>query len=311
MTKAQPATVQEVDHNDHPILHSTKSAQRIAKANSGSTLPQRTRMPYAFNFERQAPTAVIYGECISSMPINEMEKIYQTYGRGVPMTIYTRSQDRSCERNEVPGCKFRKIFGTDEGEVIETTQQNQFVGLTAFIPERDKTVPDPKIYVEQSMIRDGQEEILIHELTFGGQVQTGIDYIFRGIGDEHPDFGKRDLKVRLLSVNDESFETYMSGAGYYGYDRTEYAITNREMLDRGQAYSLKKSSWGNDSYQHTVTFDPADFRILLNAKREKEKEKNQGVSSELELFKLCMHKAFLSEDGRAVGDLNLRVVYKS
>jgi hypothetical protein len=90
---------------------------------------------------------------------------------------------------------------TDEGEVIETTQQNQFVGLTAFIPERDKTVPDPKIYVEQSMIRDGQEEILIHELTFGGQVQTGIDYIFRGIGDEHPDFGKRDLKVRLLSVS--------------------------------------------------------------------------------------------------------------
>lgn len=103
----------------------------------------------------------------------------------------------------------------------------------------------------------------------------------------------------------------MSGAGYYGYDRTEYAITNREMLDRGQAYSLKKSSWGDDSYQHTVTFDPADFRILLNAKREEEKEKNQGVSSELELFKLCMHKTVLSEDGRAVGDLNLRVVYKS
>ena len=111
-TKAQPATVQEVDHNDNPILHSIKSAKRIAKANSGSTLPQRTRMPYAFNFERQTPTAVIYGECSSSMPINEMEKIYQTYGRGVPMTIYTRSQDRSRERNEVPGCKFRKIFGT-------------------------------------------------------------------------------------------------------------------------------------------------------------------------------------------------------
>jgi hypothetical protein len=103
----------------------------------------------------------------------------------------------------------------------------------------------------------------------------------------------------------------MSGAGYYGYDRTENAITNREMLDRGQAYSLKKSSWGDDSYQHTVTFDPADFRILLNAKREKAKEKNQEVSSELELFKICLHKTCLCEDGRAVGDLNLRVVYKS
>lgn len=231
---------------------------------------------------------------------------------------------------------------TDEGEVINSTQQNQFVCLTAFIPERDKEHHDPRIYVEQSIIRDGHEEILIHELTFGGQVQTGIDYIFRGIGDEHPDFGKRDLKVRLLSVsvpipifilrahflatlgmeqkdtilnlnalkvNDESFETYMSGAGYYGYDRTEYAITSREMLGRGQAYSLKKSSWGNESYQHSVTFDPADLRILLNAKLEKENEKNQGVSRELELLRLCMHKTSLSEDGRAVGDLNLRVVY--
>lgn len=89
----------------------------------------------------------------------------------------------------------------DEGEVIESAQQNQFVGLTAFIPERDKEHHDPRIYVEQSIIRDGHEEILIHELTFGGQIQTGIDYIFRGIGDEHPDFGKRDLKVRLLSVS--------------------------------------------------------------------------------------------------------------
>lgn len=113
-TKPQAATVQEVDHNDHPILHSTKSAKRIAKSNSVSTLPQRTRMPYAFHFERQPPSAVIYGECSSSMPINEMEKIYQTYKRGVPMTIYTRSQDRSRERNEVPGCKFRKIFGTGQ-----------------------------------------------------------------------------------------------------------------------------------------------------------------------------------------------------
>jgi hypothetical protein len=42
---------------------------------------------------------------------------------------------------------------------------------------------------------------MIHELTFGGQIQTDIEYIFRGIGDEHPLFGKRDLKVRLLYVS--------------------------------------------------------------------------------------------------------------
>jgi hypothetical protein len=117
----------------------------------------------------------------------------------------------------------------------------------------------------------------------------------------------------------------MSGAGYYGYDRTERAIINKEMLDRGQAYSLKKSSWGNESYQPSVTFDPADFQILLDAKREKEKEKkrekgkekkrekgkekNRGVSGELEILRLCVHKVLVCEDGKAVGDLNLRVVY--
>lgn len=89
----------------------------------------------------------------------------------------------------------------DEGEVIQPSQQNQFVGLTIFIPEHDEAHTDPKIYVEQSIIQRGKEEIIIHELTFGGQVQTGVDYTFRGIGDEHPKFGKRDLKVRLLSVS--------------------------------------------------------------------------------------------------------------
>jgi hypothetical protein len=55
--------------------------------------------------------------------------------------------------------------------------------------------------VEQSIIRAGHEKIMIHELTFGDQLQTETDYVFRGIGDEHPVFGKRDLKVRLLSVS--------------------------------------------------------------------------------------------------------------
>lgn len=107
--KAEPATVQELNQKDHPILHSTKSATtRIAKANSSST---RQSMPYAFRNEE--PTATVkYGTVSRSETIEEMFKIYQGYKLNVPMTIFTRSQDRSRERNEVPGCRFRKIFGT-------------------------------------------------------------------------------------------------------------------------------------------------------------------------------------------------------
>lgn len=114
-------------------------------------------------------------------------------------------------------------------------------------------------------------------------------------------------------MNNESFESYMSGAGYYGYDRTEYVTLSRDMLNHGVAYPMKQVIWGNDRavYQKNITFDPADLRILLDVKQKRETDKKQGVSSELEVLKLCMHKTFLSEDGRAVGDLNLRVVYKS
>lgn len=89
----------------------------------------------------------------------------------------------------------------DEGEAIESLQQKQFVGLTVFMREDDKEKLDPKIYVEQSIIQDGKEKLIVHELNFRGLVQTGIEYMFRGLGDEHPEFGKGDLRVRFLSVS--------------------------------------------------------------------------------------------------------------
>lgn len=68
-------------------------------------------MPYAFRNE--GPIATLkYGTVSYSQTIEEMFKKYQGYKLNVPMTVFTRSQDRSRERNEVPGCKFRKIFGT-------------------------------------------------------------------------------------------------------------------------------------------------------------------------------------------------------
>jgi hypothetical protein len=102
----------------------------------------------------------------------------------------------------------------------------------------------------------------------------------------------------------------MSAAGYYGYDRTEYVTINREMLNNGVAHPTKLLSWGKESYQKNITFDPTDLQILLDAKRKKEKDKEQGVSGELELLRFCMNDVLPSEDGRAVGGLNLRIVYK-
>jgi hypothetical protein len=101
----------------------------------------------------------------------------------------------------------------------------------------------------------------------------------------------------------------MSGAGYYGYDRTEYITLNRDTLTSGVAYPVNTTSWRTQSYHKNITFDPADLRILLDAKQKREKDKKQGETSELELLRICMHNFVSAEDGRAVGDLNLRVVY--
>lgn len=102
----------------------------------------------------------------------------------------------------------------------------------------------------------------------------------------------------------------MSGAVYYGYNRMDYVTIDRKMLERGQGFSLKKSIWGDDLHQQSVTFDPEDLRILLNAKLRKETKRHLGVSGELELLRLRMHKVLPDENGAAVGDVDLRIVYK-
>lgn len=101
----------------------------------------------------------------------------------------------------------------------------------------------------------------------------------------------------------------MSGASYYGYDRTEHITLNRAAFTSGVADPMKTSSWRTQSYHKNITFDPADFRILLDAKQKREKDKKQGVTSELELLRFGIHNFLPDEDGKAVGDLNLRVVY--
>lgn len=58
-----------------------------------------------------------------------------------------------------------------------------------FIQKDETDKHDPNIYVEQLIIQDGKENMIVHQLQFRSLVQTGIDYMFRGIGDEHPEYG--------------------------------------------------------------------------------------------------------------------------
>ncbi|EED21401.1 conserved hypothetical protein [Talaromyces stipitatus ATCC 10500] len=310
-TQAQPATVQDLDQNDNLVLHGIKSASRIAKSRSSSSPPQKINLSYV---HKQIPMdKVIYGKSISR-PIEQMARIFQSYNRGVPLTIFSRSRDRSRERNEVPGCKFRKVFVSDDTEVLESNPafRSKYVGLTAFISEKDKNHIDPRIYVEQSFIDPGtgKENLIVHELALGSNVDTDYDYVFKDCVDEHPVFGKRSLRVRIKALNEMTFESYMKAAGYYGYDRTEYAVVNKYILDNGLPLSINIPNCMNQQFQ-TVSFDAADLRLLLEAKEKiKDKKQVSSIDGGLELLTLRVHGlGEISECQQYLGALDIRVVY--
>jgi uncharacterized protein YjhX (UPF0386 family) len=60
---------------------------------------------------------------------------------------------------------------------------------------------DPKIYVEQRVYEGRRDRIIVHELAFGGRIQVDKEYVFRACGDEDIVLGKRDLRLRIVSVS--------------------------------------------------------------------------------------------------------------
>ena len=60
---------------------------------------------------------------------------------------------------------------------------------------------DPKIYVEQRVYEGRHDKIIVHELVFGGRIQVDKEYVFRACGDEDRILGKRDLRLRIVSVS--------------------------------------------------------------------------------------------------------------
>lgn len=45
------------------------------------------------------------------------------------------------------------------------------------------------------------DNIIVHELAFGGRIQLDKEYVFPACGDEDRILGKRDLTLRIVSVS--------------------------------------------------------------------------------------------------------------
>ncbi|GFF61427.1 hypothetical protein IFM51744_10680 [Aspergillus udagawae] len=302
----EPATIHDVDEDDNILLHSKRSATRVTKATSMS--PPRSQS----TINSRPSQKCIFGKSICRGPIENMVKEYSP-NRDNPLTIFTRSQDQSRERNEIPGYRFRKVFFTDETEILHpdaTYDRGRYVRLTAFIAEREKTHPDPRIYVEQRVYQGSREVIMIHELFFGGMIQVGIEYVFTACGDEDIHLGKRDLRLTIKALQQDIFDDYMHRAKYYGYDRKDTVFVSQYSLLHGLTYTIRKLGSGQE-YPYTVFLEADDLRTILDAKRKMRSAIGAVPAEGVELLKLRFPGyGEYTEDKMDRGDLDLRIVYK-
>lgn len=100
----QPATVHELNEDGSPMLHSKVSATK-------NRVTKRNATPYSLNRAqhrpRKAPECIV-GKSMRSGSLHDMVK-NPGQNSAVPMIIFSRHQDTDSERNEVPGCRFRKV----------------------------------------------------------------------------------------------------------------------------------------------------------------------------------------------------------
>ncbi|KAH1334862.1 hypothetical protein KXW91_005398 [Aspergillus fumigatus] len=309
-TAPQPASIHDVDEDDNILLHSKRSATRVMKGMSPSSSPPRSHS--RVNSNSRTSQKCIFGKSICRGPIENMVKECGL-NRDCPLTIFTRSQDQSRERNEVPGYRFRKVFFTDETEVLNPDaiyNRGRYVRLTAFIAEKEETHPDPRIYVEQRVYQGNQEMIMIHELIFGGMIQVGIEYVFTACGDEDVHLGKRDLRLTIKSLQQDVFDGYMHRAKYYGYDRKDTVFVSQYSLLNGLTYTIRKLGGGEES-PCKVFLEADDLRTLVDAKCKMRYAIGAIPGGGVELLKLRFPGyGEYTEDRMDRGDLDLRIVYK-
>ncbi|KAJ5628175.1 hypothetical protein N7490_010403 [Penicillium lividum] len=306
-TPPKPATVHELDENGNPVLHSKVSATRDRVAKRNST-------PYSWNRIQPRPRKshdCIIGEATRSGSLDEMVK---ACGQNptFTMTIFTSSQGTDSKHNEVSGCRYRKVSFLDETKVLNSSaidDSQRFIRLTAFITKIDEDHMDPKIYVEQRVYEGRHDKIIVHELAFGGRIQVDKEYVFRACGDEDRIWGKRDLRLRIVSLEQESFNNYLRGhTTYYGYDIKDCVYVDAESISK----ELPHAVWRNLSEApYKISLNGKDLQILLEAKQENRETVDVLSGEDIELLGLRFAgQGHPIEDKAIAGDLDVRVIYK-
>lgn len=303
----QPATVYELDEYGNPVLHSKVSAirNRVAK-----------RIPQPYSGKRSQHRPIKSQDCIvgESMRSGSLDEMVKACGQDPtsPMTIFTSIQGTDSECNGVPGCRYRKISFLDETKVLDSSAINnsqRFIRLTAFITKSDEDHMDPKLYVEQRVYEGRHDKIIVHELGFGGRIQVDKEYVFRACGDEDRILGMRDLRLRIVSLEQESFNNYLRGhTTYHGYDIIDYVYVDEESISRG----LPHAAWRNMSEApYKISLNGKDLQILLKAKQENREMVDVLSPEDIELLRLRFAgQGHPTEDKVSVGDLDVRVIYR-
>ncbi|OQD87784.1 hypothetical protein PENANT_c005G03477 [Penicillium antarcticum] len=181
--------------------------------------------------------------------------------------------------------------------------------ITVFIAKLDEEQSNPSIYIEQRVFQSGREKIIIHELQFRGKVQVEKEYIFKGCGDEDLHLGKRDLRLRIQTLEEEVFEGYMRRASYYGYDTKDCIWLNKHTVSSGLAHTVQRYD-GSTPYR--ISFNADDLKILRDAKLKGPNSTNDPFYEGLELLRIRFKgQGEPTEDNGHKGDLDLRVMYKT
>ncbi|KAJ5970185.1 uncharacterized protein N7479_000103 [Penicillium vulpinum] len=150
------------------------------------------------------------------------------------------------------------------GEMVKAFGQNPTFPMTIFTSSWDTDSEHPKVYVEQQVYQGMYNGIIVHELAFGGKIQVGKEYVFQDCGDEDRILGKLDLRLRVVSLEQESFNNYVqSHTTYYGYDIKDYFY-----LDGGSISKESPHTTGREMNHapYKISLNAKDLQILLRAK---------------------------------------------
>ncbi|KAJ5762335.1 uncharacterized protein N7511_005717, partial [Penicillium nucicola] len=187
-----------------------------------------------------------------------------------------------------------------------TKKGNQNAPFTVFIAGTDEEQSNPSIYVEQRVFQNAQEKFVVHELMFKGKVQIDQEYLFNGCGDEDLELGKSDLRLRIMT---KLFDQYIRRAIYYGCDIKGCIWLNEHTICSELAHKVQRYD-GLPPYQ--ISFSAGDLETLLDAKPRGSTLTTDASGVGLELIRMCFKEQGIhTEDNGHVGDLDLRVLYKS